>query len=82
MRSFSLDTATGASNLLTRAQRMASENGAALVGDEESGRFSHEMIKGEYRVVGHTVIVTITEKHWLIPWPAVEDRLRKLVRSV
>jgi hypothetical protein len=59
---------------------VAVENGATLAGDRESGRFSHAMIKGEYRIVGETVIVTVTEKHWMVPWSAVESRLRELLR--
>jgi len=50
-----------------------------LLGDERSGRFSHESLKGEYRMAGQKVIVTITDKHWLLPWPVVEVRLRELV---
>jgi hypothetical protein len=65
---------------LARAQKVAVENGATLAGDRESGRFSHTVIKGEYRIVGETVIVTVTEKHWLVPWPAVDSRLRELFR--
>jgi hypothetical protein len=41
--------------------------------------YSHDMAKGEYRMAGRTVIVTVTEKHWLLPWPLVEARLRELV---
>jgi hypothetical protein len=26
-------------------------------------------------MVGQTVVVTITDKHWLLPWPIVEIRL-------
>jgi hypothetical protein len=54
----------------------ASVNGATLVGDEGSGRFSHEMARGEYHSIGKTVIVTKTDKHWLLPWPVVEGQLR------
>jgi hypothetical protein len=32
-------------------------------------------------MVGQTVVVTITEKHWLLPWPVVEVRLRQLLSS-
>ena len=35
--------------------------------------------KGEYRMVGQKVIVTVTDKHWLLPWPVVEAQLRELV---
>jgi hypothetical protein len=63
---------------VARAKRVAKENDAALVGDKDSGRFSHNMVKGEYRMVGQRVIVTITEKHWLVPWPIVESQLRDL----
>ena len=66
-------------SLLARVRRAANDNGATLVGDEQSGRFLHDMVKGEYRMVGQTVIVTVTEKHWLVPWPIVESQLRELV---
>jgi hypothetical protein len=80
-RTFSVDTKVAPSSLLARARRAARENGATLVGDERSGRFSHESLKGEYRMVRQTVVVTITEKHWLLPWPVVEVRLRQLLSS-
>jgi hypothetical protein len=59
---------------------VAKENGATLVGDERSGRFSHEMAKGEYRMAAQKVTVTVTDKHWLPPWPVVEARFRELIR--
>jgi hypothetical protein len=39
------------------------------------------MLKGEYRMVGQTLIVTIIDKHWLLPWPVVEAQLKKLTSS-
>ena len=78
-RTFSMDTTLNPSSLLARARRVANENGATLVGDKDSGRFSHEMVRGEYRMVGQRVIVTITEKHWLVPWPMVESELKELL---
>ena len=79
-RTFSIDTKVHPLSLLARARRVAGENGAIFAGDEESGRFSHELVRGEYRMRGQTVVVTITDKHWLLPWPVVEVRLRELVR--
>jgi len=79
-RTFSIETTAVPSALLARARRAASEYGATLVGNEGSGRFSHDMVRGEYRTLGRKVIVTITDKHWLLPWPVVEARLRELVR--
>jgi hypothetical protein len=79
-RTLSMDTAVDPLSLLVRARRVAKENGATLVGDKRSGRFSHDMVTGEYRMVGQTVIVTITDKHWLVPWPVVESQLRELLR--
>jgi hypothetical protein len=38
------------------------------------------MVRGEYRMVGQKVIVTITDKHWLVPWPVVESQLRKFIQ--
>jgi hypothetical protein len=78
-RIFNLDTTVRPSSLLARTRKVARENGATLNGDERSGRFSHEMVGGEYRMVGQTVIVTVTDKHWMLPWPLVETQLRELV---
>jgi hypothetical protein len=80
-KTYQLDTMVSPSSLLARARRAARENGATFVGDERSGRFSHEWVKGEYRMVGQRVVVTITDKHWLLPWPVVEVRLRQLLAS-
>ena len=79
-RTFSLDTPIKPLTLLARAKKAAYENGATLVGDEHSGRFSHDLVKGDYRMVGRTVVVTITQKHWLIPWPSIESQLGALVQ--
>ena len=79
-RTFRMHTTLNPSSLLARAKKAASESGATLIGDKQSGRFSHDMVRGEYRMVGQTVIVTITDKHWLVPWPLVESQLRKLIQ--
>ena len=79
-RTFSIEITVAPSSLLATAKRAASENGAILLGDEGSGRFSHEMVRGEYRRIGQRVIVTITDKHWLLPWSVVEAQLRELVQ--
>ncbi len=78
-RTFSMDTTADPLSLLARARRVARENGATLVGDQDSGSFSHNMVRGKYRMVGQKMIVTITEKHWVVPWPVVESQLRKLL---
>ena len=79
-RTFTVDTGISPSELLAKARRAASENGAILVGDEVSGRFAHELVSGEYRMVGQTAVVDITDKHWMLPWPVLEVRLREFLR--
>jgi hypothetical protein len=81
VRTFSMDTTVDPLSLLARAKKVAQDKGATLVGSKESGRFSHQMLKGEYRIVGQTLIVTITNKHWLLPWPVVESQMRKLIQQ-
>jgi hypothetical protein len=80
-KTYQLDTMARPSSLLARAKNAAYANGATLLGDERSGRFSHELVRGEYRMAGQRVVVTITDKHWLLPWPVVEVRLRELLAS-
>jgi hypothetical protein len=65
-------------SLLARARKAARENSMTFVGDESSGRFSHGMLEGEYSVVGQKVIVTIVDKHFVIPWVFVEAKLKEL----
>ncbi len=79
-RTFSRRTTVEPLSLLARAKRVAKENGATLVGGKQARRFSHDMVGGEYHVVGQSVTVTITNKHWLLPWPVVEARPRELVQ--
>jgi hypothetical protein len=80
-RTFSIVTVASPSLLLVRARRVACQNGVTLVGNESSGCFSHKMLRGEYRMSGRTVIVTITYKHRLVPWSLLERRLRGLFGS-
>jgi hypothetical protein len=80
-KTYQLDTTVSPSSLLARAKKAAYANGAILLGDEHSGRFTHEMAKGEYRMVGQKVIVTVTDKHWLLPWPVVEAQLTRIIHE-
>ena len=79
-RAFRMYTTLTPSSLLTRAKKAASESGATLTGDKQAGRFSHDLVRGEYRMAGPTVIVTITDKHWLVPWSLVASQLRELTQ--
>jgi hypothetical protein len=80
-RTFRMDTSASPPLLLEKARSTARANGVRLVGDERSGRFSHRMLEGEYRMIGRKVIVTITYKHRLVPWSVLEVRLRGLFGS-
>ena len=77
-RTLRIDIGASPSSLLERVRRVARANGVRLLGDENSGRFSHRMLEGTYRRQGPTVIVTITHKHRLVPWSVLEGRLRGL----
>jgi hypothetical protein len=63
--------------LLTKARRVANDNNATFYGDEESGGFSRDKVKGTYRIAGETVFVTITDKPWAVPWFVVESKVRE-----
>ena len=79
-RTFSVITTSDSLSLVARAKKRANETDATLVGNGEAGRFSHGSLKGEYRVVGDTVLVTITDKPLMVPWTVVEARVREFVR--
>ena len=79
-RTFKMRATVEPLSLLAKARRIFKENGATLVGGKQSGRLSHDMVGGEYQMAGQAVTVTITSKHWLVPWPVFEARLRELVQ--
>jgi len=77
-RSFTVSTGGVApSVLVTKARRVANDNNASFYGDEESGSFSGDKVKGTYRIARGTVFVTITDKPWAIPWFVVESKVRE-----
>jgi hypothetical protein len=77
-RSFTVSTGGVApSVLVTKARRVANENNATFYGDEKSGSFSGDMVKGTYRIARGMVFVTITDKHWAVPWFVVEGKVRE-----
>jgi len=77
-RTLRIETVVSPSLLLQKARGAARANGVLLLGDENSGRFTHRMLEGNYRRLGRTVIVTVTYKHRLVPWSVLEGRLRGL----
>ena len=79
-RTYSVARTSDSLSLLARAKKMANDTGATLVGDGEAGHFSHVLFKGEYRVTGDVVLVTIHDKSWMVPWAVVESRVRELGR--
>jgi hypothetical protein len=60
-KTFELDTMASPSSLLARAKKAAYANGATVLGDENSGRVSHELAEGEFRGVGQKVSGTGTD---------------------
>ena len=65
-KTFELDTTVSLSSLLARAKKAAYANGAILVDDEGSGRFSHELVRGGKKM-GATHSGEIRLPFWLTP---------------
>ena len=63
--------------VVNKARQAAIVNSAAFSGDEKTGSFSGGKFRGTYRLEGETVIVTITDKPWAVPWFVVESKLRE-----
>lgn len=75
-RSFSVDLTEAPETLLQRARRAALDAGADFIGDSASGRFAAMGVEGGYAVEDGQVVVTVTRKPALAPWPLVEAKLR------
>ncbi len=76
-RTFIVRTTKSPEALVSKARRVARENGAAFKGDTVVGGFSGVGIRGSYRIEDGTVRVTITEKFGLIPWSIVKSRIKE-----
>ncbi len=75
-RTFSVNVTEDPNTLVTRAEKVATENGAAFRGDTTSGSFSGRGVRGTYQIQGRTVTVTITDKPLFVPWGVVESMVR------
>ena len=62
VRTFIIRTTKSPEALVSKARRVARENGAAFKGDTVVGGFSGGGIRGSYRIEDRTVRVTITER--------------------
>jgi len=74
---FSGDTET----LLHHAKSAATESGARLTGNTNSGKFSGKGIEGHYEVSGNVVHVTITKKPIVVLDSVIESQLRKFFQE-
>lgn len=79
-RTFSINTAKNATALVSKARKVAKENGATFRGDTTSGSFSGKGVEGKYKVEGSTVRITITDKPTLASWSTVESRVKEFFR--
>ncbi len=75
-RTFSVNVTEDPNTLVTRAEKVATENGAVFRGDTTSGSFSGRGVRGTYQIQGRTVTVTITDKPLFVPWGVVESMVR------
>lgn len=78
-RTFNVVSTQNPSTLLARARRAAAENNADFRGTETSGSFSGSGVKGDYRMGGNVVTVTVTQKPFFVPWPVLESALKELL---
>lgn len=66
--------------MVSKARKVAKENGATFRGDTTSGSFSGKGVEGKYKVEGSTVRITITDKPTLASWSTVESRVKEFFR--
>jgi hypothetical protein len=71
-------TVDGATDeLLLRAAESARTSGADFHGDGVSGELEGHGMKGEYRVEGSEVLITIMRKPLVVSWSHVESVVRR-----
>ncbi len=73
---FSVALSEDPETLVGRARHTARQAGASFEGDAASGRFAAMGVEGGYAVQDGQVVVTVTRKPSLAPWPMVEAKLR------
>ena len=66
--------------MVSKARKVAKENGATFRGDTTSGSFSGKGVEGKYKVEDSTVRITITDKPTLASWSTVESRVKEFFR--
>jgi hypothetical protein len=76
-RTFSIKATKNPGTLVSEAKKVAKENNATFRGDTSSGSFAGKGVKGNYKIEGGTVKVTITDKSTLASWSKVESKVKE-----
>lgn len=76
-RTFTLNLNEDPDNLLQFAKILAERTGILFEGDAHNGTFSGQGVAGEYHIDGRKMLLTITEKPFIIPWTIIETKLKE-----
>lgn len=76
-KSFDIDLNTPPDVLLKKAKEAAVDGGFELSGNTSAGEFSGKGAKGEYKISGSTVSITITKKPFYATWSKVEATIKE-----
>lgn len=80
MREIEIELSESPAVVVARARALAADRQWPFDGTEAGGEFEAMGVAGKYVILPGRVLVTITSKPFLFPWPLVEDKVRDFFR--
>lgn len=78
-KSFEFELKESPEKLLERTRKAASSEGLAFYGDARAGSIAGHGFEGGYEIMEDKIAVTIKKKPLLVPWLAVESKLKSFL---
>jgi len=78
-KSFEFELKVPAEELIERTRKAARSEGLAFYGDARAGNIVGHGFEGGYEITDDKIAVTIKKKPLLVPWFAVESKLKSFL---
>ena len=75
---FTIELEGDVRDIMNRVKSIAKSNKIALTGDDEDGTFDIDVVKGDYKVTGREIQITVSEKPYLVNCDHLQELLTDL----
>jgi len=75
---FTIDLEGDVDEIMLRVRRIAKNNNISLRGDRDEGTFDIDVVKGDYKVEGEEIEITVKDKPYMVNCEHLQELLTDL----